>query len=89
MRLVLKRDWDVIDAAHLKHSARRNAVIPKGVHEVERIPNPLGHPGAPWLVLKGTLIGATEGSWRQWRNGTLNARGEPIDWGDFEVVVEE
>lgn len=78
MFLVLKRTWEAIDASK-ETGEERKTPIPPGRHEVERIDNPLGH-NAPWLVLKGTLIGAAEGFWRDW-NGP--------NWDEFEVVVEE
>lgn len=34
----------------------------------------------PWLVLKGTKLGAAEGFWRQWIGR---------EYDDFEVVIEE
>jgi hypothetical protein len=83
MHLILKRDWKVGDGRD-----GSSAVIPVGRHEVERVRCPLGH-DCNWLVLKGTLIGGAEGFWRDWRNGDLNDDGQPIDWGEFEVVVEE
>lgn len=98
MFLVLKRDWPAIDFA----IPRPDAVIPKnhptitaGRHEVERIRNPHGF-DCYILVLKGTLIGATEASWRQWAPGQLPdvpkedpRYGKPIDWEELEVVIEE
>lgn len=77
MLLILKRDWAVNDASK---GEERKTTIPSGQHEVERIDNPLGYPDAPWLVLKGTLIGATEGFWRQW---------DGPKWGEFEVTIED
>ncbi len=62
MFLVLKQDWDVLDAT--KEKGSRKTTILAGRHEIERIANPCGH-DAVWLVLKGTLIGATEGSLRE------------------------
>lgn len=91
MFLVLKRDWEALNATGQKLV---KAIIPAGRHEVERIPNPFGHNNS-WLVLKGTLIGASEGSWREWKNGELADNphhpnfGKPIDWKEFEVVIEE
>ena len=94
MLLVLKREWEACNADEGPKGTK--TTIPPGRHEVERIPNPLGYPDAPWLVLVGTKIGATEGSWRQWKNGDgVNKNpdspdyGKPIDWGDFEVIIEE
>jgi hypothetical protein len=63
---------------------------------VERIPNPYYDNGTFWLVLKGTMVGASEGSWRQWiHTGELVSNpdspnfGKPIDWGNSEVVIKE
>lgn len=82
--LTLKRTWEVADGA----KPGTTTTIGPGRHEFVKVPNPRGHK-APWLVLKGTLIGACEGFWRDWQNGDLNEGGQPIDWGDFEVIVEE
>lgn len=75
MQLIVKREWKAIDGL----DKNKTHIIPIGTHEVERIPNPLGYPGY-WIVLKGTLIGASEGSWRQW---------EGNKWGDFEVILKD
>ena len=87
--MTLKCDREAIDATGQKKNPHLKTIIPKGRHEVERIPNPFGHPNSTWLVLKGTRIGASEGSWRQWQNGVLNDRCEPVDWGELEVIIEE
>ena len=76
LKLIVKREWEVIDAG----SPTSAHLLTIGTHEVERIQNPLGYPDSTWLVLKGTKIGAMEGSWRQW---------EGENWGDFQVIVEE
>jgi hypothetical protein len=92
MFMILKRNWEALDAS--KPPGDNTAIIPAGRHEVERIPNPYGHNGY-WLVLKETLIGGSEGSWQQWRNSELVTDekhpnfGKPIDWGTWEVVIEE
>lgn len=91
MQMILKKDWHVIDATEGEH---KDTTIPAGIHEIERIPNPFGYK-APWLVLKGTKIGASEGSWRQWAPGQkVEQEGHPnfgkvIDWGELEVVIVE
>lgn len=36
-----------------------------GCHEIERVPNPFVHGGEPWLVLRGSRIGAAECYLRQ------------------------
>ena len=65
-----------------------------GTHEIERIPNPAGYNGN-WLVLKGTKIGGSEGSWRQWAPGQKGTNpshpnfGKEIDWKEFTVVITE
>jgi len=76
MILVSKRNWEVHDGS--KASGNDDAIVPPGRHEIERVPNPFGFE-APWLVLKGTLIGATEGFWRQWTDYS----------DDFQIVIEE
>ncbi len=91
MQLVLKRDWEAFDVSS---GAIKSATIPQGTHEVERIPNPVRSSGY-WLVLKGTLIGASEKSWEQWKNGLLSndpARPnfqKPIDFEEWEVQIIE
>lgn|GEM_PF-3218645 len=89
MYLVLKRDWEAIDG-----STGKRVTIPQGRHEVERVSNPLGYDSV-WIVLKGTAIGATEGSWRQWEPGQVldnpdhSNHGKVIDWAEFEVIIEK
>jgi hypothetical protein len=74
--MTLRREWDA------KHADTGESVkIPAGRHEVERIPYPRYH--CHWLVLKGTRIGASEGSWRQW----TEVDGWPDD--EFRIVIEE
>jgi hypothetical protein len=60
MLLILNREWVAVDG-----TTGKAVGIPAGTYEVERIANPLGH-AAPWLTLKGTLIGGCEGYWRDW-----------------------
>jgi hypothetical protein len=94
MQMILKREWEAIDASdRAKHVI---ANIPAGTHEMERIPNPFFKNNTFWLVLKGTMIGASEGSWRQWINdGSLVTNpdnpnfGKPIDWGEDEIVIRD
>lgn len=74
MILVTRRRWHVSNG--VDHAT---ATIPPGRHEVERIPNPYGH-ASPWIVLKGTTIGACEGFWRDWNH-------KPSD--DFTVELLE
>jgi hypothetical protein len=83
--LTLKRTWKVLDGANPGNIA----IMPPGRHRFVRVQNPFGH-DAPWLVLKGTLIGAAEGFWRDWQNDPYNENlGKPINWGNYEVVIEE
>lgn len=92
MFMTLKRDWEAISVSN---NSLIHVVIPAGRHEIERVPHPFGRKNVFWLVLKGTLTGAAEGSWRQWRNGSITDNpdhpnfGKPINWGDYEVVIEE
>ncbi len=73
---VLKRPVEMFDAAQagcivetvfgpqtLRHGPQRP--VGPGILHLQRIENPFGHAGAPWLVLSGTRIGATEAYWRQ------------------------
>ena len=91
MQMTVKRDWQVIDAEGGKANT---TTIPTGTHEIERIHNPFGYEGF-WLVLKGTKIGKSEDSWRQWEPGQICAEethpnyGKVIDGGDYEVVITE
>ncbi len=76
MLLILRRPWEAIDASDPENP--QDTIIPAGVHEVERIDNPFGRP-APWIVLEGTKIGATRGSWTQWEDSP----------GDDQVTIIE
>jgi len=64
MKLLLLRNWWAINAnsAYLQFTSIK---IRAGIYEIERISNPLFHNGKSWLVLKGTMIGASECYWRQ------------------------
>ena len=96
MFMTLKREWEALDVSK---NPIGKAKIPAGRHEIERIPNPFADaskPGSFWLVLKGTMIGMSEGSWREWMNdGSLITNkkhsdfGKPIDWQEYEIVIEE
>lgn len=61
MTLELRLDWEAKDAS--KPTGQDDTVIPAGTHEIERIRHPRGL-DCNWLVLKGTLIGASEGHFR-------------------------
>jgi len=76
MQMIVKREWPAYDASTLPPE---HMFIPEGTHEIERIPGPVTGEGF-WLVLKGTLIGAAEGFWRDWI--------DPI-WEDYQVQIIE
>ena len=82
MFATLGREWELLDGK-TKHFAK----VAPGRYELEKIPNPFGHE-ASWLVLKGTMVGMTEEAWKQWRNGE-GIHGKPVDWGEFEIIIEE
>jgi len=88
MTLVLKRPWDMFDALKMRDEQR--VVLGAGEHEVERIENPLGFKNAPWIVLKGTKIGRTEASLRDWRRlakiECVNSRSKVES---FRVIIRE
>lgn len=86
MTATTKRPWELLD--HTKSMNNMRVTMPAGTHQLERIPNPKGYPGN-WLVIKGTTIGMSEGAWRDWKNGDLNSKGKPIDWGEFEIAIQE
>lgn len=69
MFIILKRDWHVQDAS----SPAGTGLIPAGKHEVERIVIP-ARGNVPWLVLRGTRIGAAEAYW--------------LDQKDVEIIDE-
>lgn len=71
MFAIFKQEMEVLDGST---KPTKRTKIQAGRHEMERIENPAGH-AAKWLVLKGTKIGATEGSLR--------------DWGDEYITFEE
>jgi len=78
------RSWELVDGVgrHTRYT------LPPGTYQLERIACPLGH-RCNWLVIAGTVIGMAEGAWQDWRNGTLNGAGEPIDWGEFAIDIVE
>lgn len=63
IRMTVRRQWEMIDARPDGDTCGH--FLPIGTHDMERIINPLDYSGY-WLVLKGTRLGASEGSWRQW-----------------------
>ncbi len=89
--VTLKREWEMLD---FSSDPPKKVVVPAGEHELERIDNPY-HPGVKCLVLKGTRTGMAENAWRQWINGVISNvpghpnHGKPIDWKDFEIILEE
>ncbi len=92
IKATTRRVWEMLD--HSKPRDNNNAYLQPGTYELERIPNPYGFAGS-WLVVKGTTIGMAEGAWKGWINGVrVNREGHPnfgkcINWGDFEIVLEE
>lgn len=86
----LWRTWDLPDgsvtdkpdAIGVRHATR----VPTGpgTFELERVANPRGHE-APWLVLKGTLVGMTEGAWKNWPV----ADGVEPGSDEFHIVITE
>lgn len=76
MQLTLNMSWLAIDASKPNTPSVR---IPAGKHAVERIPNPFIPDGEPWLVLRGTKIGASEAYWKSWLDD---------EWGDFSVDLD-
>lgn len=61
--LTVHRIWEISIAT--SEGNKDAYILQPGTYEIERVVNPLGH-GGYWLVLKGTLIGASEQFWRQW-----------------------
>lgn len=71
-----------------KHGTRQlypqDAIIPKGAHQVERIENPFVPGGEPWLVLKGSRIGAAEAYIRRLCAATRGTSNEVELVTDYE-----
>ncbi len=65
--VVIRQAYKLIDATNTDD--RKYHELQPGEYQVERAANPFGHTDAPWIVLKGTKIGAAEGSIRQWCSG--------------------
>ncbi len=65
IRMTVRREWELVDAGPDGDKRKSRRTLQPGTHDMERIKNPFGHDGC-WLVLKGTRLGASEGSWRQW-----------------------
>lgn len=70
------------DANGTRHSVK--VEVGPGIFELERVANPRGF-DAPWLVLKGTLVGMTEGAWRQWPVADDVEPGSD----EFHIVITE
>jgi hypothetical protein len=90
MKLVIRRDWKVLDGS----GHGRHAIIPAGTYEVERISDPLNVTGDSWIVLKGTLIGAAEPFWKQYQcrpaNDSSDYRYQSAEvLGDTRVKIED
>jgi len=64
MYLFLKESIRANDGTQLVGKNPKRVTIPVGRFKMERVPNPLGFK-APWLVIKGTKIGAAEVFFRQ------------------------
>jgi hypothetical protein len=88
MYMTLYNNRSAHDASIERGEPGHNTTIPEGRHEVERIPNPYRHNGShgDWIVLKGTLIGATEESWREW---VRNPNERKYIEDDMVVAIEE
>lgn len=69
--------WFLIDASRVDFSPKK---VMGGVYELERAPNPYGFTQNPWLMIKGTLIGAPEPYWRQWQSA---------ECGEFRILLED
>jgi hypothetical protein len=82
IQAILKRHWKMPNGAKTSRENREEVEVAPGNYELDRVPNPFGHK-APWLVLKGTLIGMAEGAWRQWINDA------DTQWDDFEIIIDE
>lgn len=78
MFLTCRISWYVPD-----RSTGLTGIIPPGRHEVERV----HFPGTkePWIVLKGSSIGAVESFFRQY--GGL--RYDNFENGQFKITIEE
>ena len=92
MVFVLKRDWKMYDATKIQDE--QEVVVKAGNHEVELIDNPFGFKNAPWIVLKGTKIGRTEASLRDWKSVAAADRStsrskKRFDLQSYKVVFKE
>ena len=75
MFIVTKCEWEICDSVTLG----KDVLLASGRYEVVRIPNPYGHKD-PWLLVKGTTMGAAEGWWRDW--------SDP-GYGEYQINVED
>jgi hypothetical protein len=69
--------WFLIDASRVDFSPKR---VIRGTYELERTTNPFGYTQNPWLMIKGTMIGAPEMYWRQWQSAQC---------GEFRIQLSE
>jgi hypothetical protein len=60
----------------------REVVVSAGTYSLVRIKNPFRASGEPWLVIKGSMVGAAESHWRRLLAGTRGARLERIEEGE-------
>lgn len=81
VRMTVRREWELVAADEHGDGKSAPSKLPPGTHDMERIRNPLGYQGF-WLVLKGTRLGAAEGSWRQWSDGKYDDDEFGITFGD-------
>ena len=59
----------------------RTVELKRGSYELERIENPFVPGGEPWLVLRGSRVGAAEGYWLQLAAATRGtANGVEVIW---------
>jgi hypothetical protein len=91
IKATLKRIWEMHDGSK-NPDASKVTVLP-GEYDLERIPNPHGHPGN-WLVLAGTKIGMSEGAWTRWigfgdASPNIQNYGIGIDLESYEIVLKE
>lgn len=75
--LTLHIPWKMVDAGS---TMLDSVTIPSGRYAAERINNPLHASGTPWLVIKGTKIGANECFFR---------RMDEKNFDSFRISVEE
>lgn len=82
MFLTLQIPWSCIDATH---AIPTEHVVAAGKYAVERIANPFGFTNHPWIVLRGTKIGAPEAFWLAWRHSSFGAFSVQLEEGRFSI----